>query len=122
MFVLASTADGELLGTIHAIYGMCFIRSGEGRITYSTTMNNAKHDNRVNRVQQDNLQHNNAKHNNEQCQFQEVLIVRGAELSADVGELEGLDGNTTMPVLDEVEGRTTVPVLDGIRCKHIYNF
>jgi hypothetical protein len=42
-------------------------QSGEGGMTYSTTMNNAKHENRVNRVQMDDLQHNNAKHNNEQC-------------------------------------------------------
>jgi hypothetical protein len=44
-----------------------------------------------------------------------VLIVRGAVLSADVGELEGLDGSTTMLVLDGVEGSTTVPVLDGVK-------
>jgi hypothetical protein len=68
MFGLASTTDGELSGTIHAIDGMCFIRSGEGMMTYSTTMKNAKHDNQVNRVQRDDLQHNNAKHNNEQWQ------------------------------------------------------
>jgi hypothetical protein len=64
MFGLASTTHGELSGTIHAIDGMCFIRSGEGRMTYTTTMNNAKHDNRVNRVQLDDLQHRNGKHNN----------------------------------------------------------
>jgi hypothetical protein len=51
MFGLTSTTHGELSGTIHAIDGMCFIRSGEGTMTYNTTMNNAKHDNRVNRVQ-----------------------------------------------------------------------
>jgi hypothetical protein len=51
MFGIASTIDGELSGTIHAIDGMCFVRSGEGGMTYSTTMNNCKHDNRVNRVQ-----------------------------------------------------------------------
>jgi hypothetical protein len=56
-------SHGELSGTIHAIDGY-FIRSGEGRMTYSTTMNNAKHENRVNRVQQDDLQHNNGKHYN----------------------------------------------------------
>jgi hypothetical protein len=50
MFGLASI-DGELSGTIHAIDGMSFIRSGEGRMTYNTTMNNAEHENRVNRVQ-----------------------------------------------------------------------
>jgi hypothetical protein len=83
-------------------------------MTYNTTMNNAKHDNRVNRVQRDDLQHNNAKHNNEQCKCQEVLTARGAGLSAEVGELEGLDGSTTMPVLDGVEGSTTVLVLDGV--------
>jgi hypothetical protein len=44
--------DGKLSGTIHAIDGM-FIRSGEGGMTYNTTMNNAKHDNRVNRVQRE---------------------------------------------------------------------
>jgi hypothetical protein len=64
MFGLASTTHGELSGTIHAIDGMCFIRYGDGRMTYTTTMNNAKHDNRVNRVQQDDLQHNNGKQNN----------------------------------------------------------
>jgi hypothetical protein len=57
MFSLASTTHGELSGTIHAIDRMCFIRSGEGRTTYTTKMNNAKHDNRVNMVQQDDLQH-----------------------------------------------------------------
>jgi hypothetical protein len=51
MFGLASTTDGKLSGTIHAIDEMCFIRSGEGGMTYRTTMNNAKHDNRLNRVQ-----------------------------------------------------------------------
>jgi hypothetical protein len=65
MFGLASTTHGELSGTIHAIDGMRFIRSGECRMTYNTTMNNAKHDNRVNRVQQDDLQHYNDKHNND---------------------------------------------------------
>jgi hypothetical protein len=65
MFGLASTLHGELSGTIHAIDGMCFIRSGEGRMTYNTTINNAKHDNQVNRVQQDDLQHYNGKHNND---------------------------------------------------------
>jgi hypothetical protein len=50
IFGLASTSDGELSGNIRVIDGM-FIRSGEGGMTYSTTMNNAKHDNRVNRVQ-----------------------------------------------------------------------
>jgi hypothetical protein len=50
MFGLASTTHSELSGTIHAIDGMYFIRSGEGRMTYSTIINNAKHDNRVNRV------------------------------------------------------------------------
>jgi hypothetical protein len=65
MFGLTSTTHGELLGTIHAIDGMCFIRSGDGRITYTITMNNAKHDNQVNRVQQDGLQHYNGKHNND---------------------------------------------------------
>jgi hypothetical protein len=84
-------------------------------MTYNTTMNNAKHDNRVNRVQRDDLHHNNAKHNNEQCQCQEVLTVRGVRLSVDVGALEGLDNSTTMPVLDGVEGSTTVPVLDGVQ-------
>jgi hypothetical protein len=64
MFGLASTTHGELSDTIYATDGMCFIRSGEGRMTYNTTMNNAKHDNRVNKVQQDDLQHNNGKYNN----------------------------------------------------------
>jgi hypothetical protein len=36
MFCLASTTHGELSGTIHAIDGMCFIRSGDGRTTYSS--------------------------------------------------------------------------------------
>jgi hypothetical protein len=65
MFGLASTTHGELSGTIHAIDGMRFIRSGEGRMTYNTTMNNVKHDNRVNRAEQDDLQHNTGKHNND---------------------------------------------------------
>jgi hypothetical protein len=64
MFGLTSTTHGELSGTIHAIDGMCFIRSGEGRMTYNTIMNNAKHDNRVDMVQQDDLRHNNGKQNN----------------------------------------------------------
>jgi hypothetical protein len=64
MFGLASTTHGELSGTSHAIDGMCFIRSGEGKMTYTTTMNNGKHDNRVNRVQQDDLQHKTGKNNN----------------------------------------------------------
>jgi hypothetical protein len=64
MFGLASTTHGELSGTIHAIDGMCFIRSGDARTNYTTTMNNGKRDNRVNRVQQDDLQHYNAKDNN----------------------------------------------------------
>jgi hypothetical protein len=68
MFGLTTTTHGELSGTIHAIDGMCFIRSGEGTMTYNTTMNNAKHDNRVNRVQQDDLQHNNGKHKQWQAQ------------------------------------------------------
>jgi hypothetical protein len=42
-----------------------------------------------------------------------VLTIRGARLSVDVGELEELDGSTTVPVLG-VEGSTTVPVLDGV--------
>jgi hypothetical protein len=46
MFTLASTTHGELLGTIHAIDGMCFIRSGDGRMTYTTTMNIGKHNNK----------------------------------------------------------------------------
>jgi hypothetical protein len=83
-------------------------------MTYNTTLNNAKHDNRVNRVQRDDLQHNNAKHNNEQFQCQEMLIVRGAGLSTDVGELKGVEGSTTVPVLDGVEGSTTMPVLNGV--------
>jgi hypothetical protein len=49
IFGLASNRDGDLSGTIHAIDGM-FIRSGEGGMTYSRTMNNAKHDNQVNMV------------------------------------------------------------------------
>jgi hypothetical protein len=83
MFGLASTTDDELSGTIRAIDGM-FSRLGEGGMTYNTTMSNAKHDNRVNMVQRDDLHHNNAKHNNEQCQCQEMLTVRGAGLRADV--------------------------------------
>jgi hypothetical protein len=59
MFGLASTTHGELSGTNHAIDGMCFIRSGDGRTTYTTIMNNTKHENRVNMVQQDDLQHYN---------------------------------------------------------------
>jgi hypothetical protein len=65
MFGLASTTHGELSDTIHAIDRMCFIRSGDGRTTYTTTMNNAKDDNRVYRVQQDDLQHYNGYHNND---------------------------------------------------------
>jgi hypothetical protein len=49
MFGLASNRDGDLSGTINAIDEM-FIRSGEGGMTYSRTMNNAKPDNQVNRV------------------------------------------------------------------------
>jgi hypothetical protein len=108
MFGVASKTDGELSGTIHAIDGM-FIRLGEGGMTYNTTMNNAKHDNRVNRVQWDDLQHNN-----EQCQCQEILTIRGAGLSANVGELEGVGGSTTVSVLDGMEGSTTMAVLDGV--------
>jgi hypothetical protein len=64
MFGLASTTHGELLGTIHAIDGMCFIRSGDSGMTYTTTMNNAKHDNngKLNYGKHNNGKHN--KHNN----------------------------------------------------------
>jgi hypothetical protein len=113
MFGLASTTDDELSGTIRAIDGM-FSRLGEGGMTYSTTMSNAKHDNRVNMVKRDYLHHNNAKHNNEQCQCQEMLTVRGAGLRADVRDLKGVEGSTTVPVLDGVEDSTTVLVLDGV--------
>jgi hypothetical protein len=43
-----------------------------------------------------------------------MLTFRGVGLSADVGELEGVEGSTTVPGLDGVEGSTTVPVLDGV--------
>jgi hypothetical protein len=52
MFGLVTNRDGlasNLSGTIHTIDGI-FIRSGEGGMTYNTTMNNGKHDNQVNRV------------------------------------------------------------------------
>jgi hypothetical protein len=49
MFGLASNRDGDFSGTIHAIDGI-FIRSGEGGMAYNRTMNNAKHDNQVNKV------------------------------------------------------------------------
>jgi hypothetical protein len=48
MFGLAFTTHGELLGTIHGIDGMCFIRSRDGKMTYTTTMKIAKHGNRWN--------------------------------------------------------------------------
>jgi hypothetical protein len=38
----------------------------------------------------------------------------GAGLSADVGELDQEEGNTTVVTLDVVEGSTTMVVLDGV--------
>jgi hypothetical protein len=45
---------------------------------------------------------------------QKMLTFRGVGLSADVEELEGVEGSTIVPVLDDVEGSTTVAVLDGV--------
>jgi hypothetical protein len=53
-------------------------------------------------------------HGNNGNQHKEMLTVRGAGLSAKVGELDGVEGSTTMPVLDGVEGSTTVAVLNGV--------
>jgi hypothetical protein len=43
-----------------------------------------------------------------------VLTFRGVGLSADVGELKGVEGSTIVLVLDGVEGSNTVPMLDGV--------
>jgi hypothetical protein len=40
--------------------------------------------------------------------------VRGAGLSAEVGELDEVEGSTTAAVLDGVEGSTTMAVLNGV--------
>jgi hypothetical protein len=66
-------------------------------------------------------------HGNNGNQDKEILTVRGAGLRAEVGELDGVEGSTTVPVLvdgvegsttvvvvDRVEGSTTVAVLDGV--------
>jgi hypothetical protein len=66
-------------------------------------------------------------HGNNGNQDKEMLTVRGAELRAEVGELDRVEGSTTVPVLvdgvegsttvvvvDKVEGSTTVAVLDGV--------
>jgi hypothetical protein len=54
-------------------------------------------------------------HGNNGNQDKEMLTVRGAGLSAEVGELDGVEGSTTVPVLDGVEGSTTVAMLDGMK-------
>jgi hypothetical protein len=43
-----------------------------------------------------------------------MLTFRGVGLSADIGELEGVEGSTTVLVPDGMEGSTTVLVLDGV--------
>jgi hypothetical protein len=40
--------------------------------------------------------------------------MRGAGLSVEVGELDGVEGSTTVAVLHGVEGSTIVAVLDGV--------
>jgi hypothetical protein len=42
------------------------------------------------------------------------LTMRGAILSDEVGDLNGVEGSTTMIALDGVEGSTTLVVLGGV--------
>jgi hypothetical protein len=44
-----------------------------------------------------------------------MLTVRRAGLSAEVGEFDGVEGNTIVPVLDGVEGSTIVAALNGVK-------
>jgi hypothetical protein len=53
-------------------------------------------------------------HNNGNQGQRKRLTVRGAGLSDEVGELDGVEGNTTVKVLDGVEGNTIVAVLDEV--------
>jgi hypothetical protein len=87
-------------GSIHAIDGM-FIRSGEVGMTYSRTINNVKHGNQVSRVKPSMV-----------TRTEKRLTMKGAGLSAEVGELDRVEDNTTVAVLDRVQGSTIVAVLD----------
>jgi hypothetical protein len=53
-------------------------------------------------------------HGNHGNQDKEILTVKEAGLSDEVGELHGVEDSTTVIVLDGVEGSTTVAVVYGV--------